>query len=129
VVALLDSFWIKAQLYSLRDIFTAQRSDLAQRFVGGTVYQAFLEATSHHRWHAPVDGVVVAACLVAGTYLGGADSEQLEPRGPCKSLDYITTTATRAISDTNCRGVSLVASVFVGMPEVSSCSIRIAEGR
>ncbi len=29
---------------------------LVDKFVGGTIYQAFLSALSYHRWHAPVSG-------------------------------------------------------------------------
>jgi phosphatidylserine decarboxylase len=31
----------------------------ASRFIGGTIYQAFLSSVSYHRWHAPVSGRVV----------------------------------------------------------------------
>lgn len=34
---------------------------LAEQFVGGTVYQAFLSALSYHRWHSPVSGKIVKA--------------------------------------------------------------------
>nr|WP_250454019.1 phosphatidylserine decarboxylase family protein [Caballeronia sp. ATUFL_M2_KS44] len=58
-VKLEDSFWIKSQPYSLKEIFTAKETALAKRFVGGSVYQAFLSAFYYHRWHAPVSGTVV----------------------------------------------------------------------
>jgi phosphatidylserine decarboxylase len=129
-----DAFWLKRQRYSLRDIFTARRSDLARTFVGGTVYQAFLSAYNYHRWHAPVDGVVVEAYLVRGTYYSDVASEHLDPSGPNNSQGYITAVAARAIIviDTELAGGSsgpgLVACVFVGMAEISSCMITVSLG-
>jgi phosphatidylserine decarboxylase len=36
--------------------------------VGGTVYQAFLDAWSYHKCHSPVSGKVLAAYKVPGAY-------------------------------------------------------------
>ncbi|RUS17691.1 Phophatidylserine decarboxylase-domain-containing protein, partial [Endogone sp. FLAS-F59071] len=58
-VNLLDTFWIKAQPYSLAHMMNNDPN--AKLFVGGTVYQGFLSATSYHRWHAPVSGKIVSA--------------------------------------------------------------------
>ncbi|XP_031472681.1 decarboxylase iboD-like [Nymphaea colorata] len=63
-----DRFWLKDQVYSLADMFGADREDLASLFEGGTVYQAFLSALFYHRWHSPVDGVVEDVYDIAGTY-------------------------------------------------------------
>jgi len=128
--ALLDAFWIKAQSYSLRDIFTARRSDLADQFIGGTVYQGFLNAYNYHRWHAPVDGIVVEAYSVGGTYYSDVASEHLDPSGPNNSQGYITAVAARAIIviDTRTPGLGLVACVFVGMAEISSCVVEVSPG-
>jgi phosphatidylserine decarboxylase len=48
-VKLHDEFWIKSQPCSRQEIFTASQHDLAQRFVGGSVYQAYLSAYNYHR--------------------------------------------------------------------------------
>jgi phosphatidylserine decarboxylase len=129
-VKLSDAFWVKTQPYSLRDIFTPARADLAGHFVGGTVYQAFLSAYCYHRWHAPVGGIVTDAYLVPGTYYADAPSAGLDPAGPNGSQGYITAMATRAIIviDTSIPGLGKVACVFVGMAEVSSCVIGVAIG-
>lgn len=52
-----DRFWLKGQPYSLHEMLDGD--DSVKRFVGGTVYQAFLSATDYHRWHAPIAGTVV----------------------------------------------------------------------
>ena len=33
-------------------------SESVEAFVGGTVYQACLDAHNYHRWHSPVSGTV-----------------------------------------------------------------------
>lgn len=53
-------FWIKAQPYSLMHMLA--HDELSEKFVGGTVYQAFLSAKSYHRWHAPVNGGGLIVC-------------------------------------------------------------------
>jgi len=122
-VKLSDTFWIKSQPYSLKDIFTAPKSSLAENFVGGTVYQAFLSAYNYHRWHAPVSGTIADIYLVSGTYYSEAESEGEDPAGPNDSEGYITTVATRMIIVIDCDDINLgkIACVFVGMAEVSSC--------
>ena len=130
-VKLEDRFWIKAQPYSLRDMFSAARTDLAEHFVGGTVYQAFLSAYNYHRWHAPVSGTVCDAYVVGGTYYADAPSEGLDPAGPNNSQGFITAVATRAmiVIDTGSDGLGKVACLFVGMAEISSCVIEARVGR
>ena len=129
-VKLRDSFWIKNQPYSLIDIFTAPRIDLAEKFAGGTVYQAFLSACNYHRWHAPVDGMITDTYLVPGTYYADAPSAGLDTGGPDKSQGFITAVAARAVVviDTGKRGLGQVACVFVGMAEVSSCVVEVRRG-
>ena len=126
-----DAFWLKAQPYSLRDIFSLERSDLAEHFVGGTVYQAFLNAYNYHRWHAPVSGTIVEAYNLPGTYYAEAPSEGLDPAGPNNSQGFITAIATRAVIviDTGVAGLGRVACVFVGMSEISSCILSVRAGR
>jgi phosphatidylserine decarboxylase len=39
-----------------------------RHFVGGTVYQAFLDPWCYHRWHSPVAGTIVKSYKLEGTY-------------------------------------------------------------
>jgi phosphatidylserine decarboxylase len=50
----LTRFWLRGQPYSLRDLLAGDAA--VERFVGGTVYQAFLSAVDYHRWHSPSAG-------------------------------------------------------------------------
>jgi phosphatidylserine decarboxylase len=118
-----DRFWIKSQPYSLEDMLAGDPS--VDRFVGGTVYQAFLSATNYHRWHSPVAGTVVRAFVQPGTYYSEADSEGKEATEPTNSQSYLAHVAARAIIviEADDPAIGLMAFVAVGMSEVSSCRI------
>lgn len=130
-VKLTDTFWIKSQPYSLLDIFTVPKTSLAENFVGGTVYQAFLSAYNYHRWHAPVSGTISDVYLIEGTYYSEAESEGQDPAGPNNSEGYITSVAARMVIVIDCEDKSLgkLACVFVGMAEVSSCISVVSVGQ
>lgn len=129
-----NRFWIKSQPYSL--IYMLSNDPLADKFVGGTVYQAFLSALSYHRWHSPVDGKIVKAYTIDGSYYSEAQSLQHGPEGfddsgPNRSQGYITEVATRAvvfIEANNCN-IGLMCFMAVGMAEVSTCEITVYEGQ
>lgn len=130
-VKLSDSFWIKSQPYSLQDIFTEPKKNLAELFVGGTVYQAFLSAYNYHRWHAPVSGRIVDIYSVEGTYYSEAEASGFDPAGPNDSQGYITAVAARMVIVIDCddRAIGKVGCVFVGMAEVSSCIGSVVIGQ
>jgi phosphatidylserine decarboxylase len=118
-----DRFWIKTQPYSLVDMLAGDES--VDEFVGGTVYQAFLSANNYHRWHSPVAGTVVRAFVQDGTYFSEADSEGEGATEPMNSQGYLAHVATRAVIviEADEPAIGLIAVVFVGMVEVSSCLI------
>lgn len=122
-VQLQDSFWIKSQPYSLRDMLAGDPA--CGLFVGGTVYQAFLSATNYHRWHSPVAGTIVRAFVQPGTYYSEADSEGADAVDPIDSQGYLAHVATRAIFliEADNPTIGLVGFIAVGMSEVSSCLI------
>ncbi|GCB05748.1 phosphatidylserine decarboxylase [Ralstonia sp. SET104] len=126
-----DAFWIKAQPYSLRDIFGPGKSHLAKHFAGGSVYQAFLSAYNYHRWHAPVAGTIRDTYHVDGTYYSCAESEGADPEGLNDSQGYSAAMAARAVITIACDDPALgtVGCVFVGMAEVSSCMIDVTPGQ
>ena len=124
-----DRFWIKSQPYSIQHMLG--NDPLAPLFAGGTVYQAFLSPLSYHRWHAPVDGTVVKAYVIDGTYFAEAASHGFDPAGPNDSQAFITEIATRALIfiEADSADVGLMCFLGVGMAEVSSCEITAYEGR
>ncbi|KAJ0418615.1 Phophatidylserine decarboxylase-domain-containing protein [Aspergillus carlsbadensis] len=137
-----DTFWIKSQPYSVYDMLA--HDELAEGFVGGTVYQAFLSALSYHRWHAPVSGKIVKAYVVDGTYyseplfegLWGSDKDStkensIDPDGEVMTQEYLTCVATRAVIfiESDNPAIGLMAFLGVGMCEVSTCDITVKEGQ
>lgn len=129
-VKLLDRFWIKSQPYSLREVLTSSDESLARKFIGGMVYQGYLSAYNYHRWHAPVDGMIVEAYNVDGTYYSDAESAGEDPGGLNDSQGYTTAVAARAVVviESPDPVIGEMACVFVGMAEVSSCQIVVRPG-
>ena len=130
-VKLHDRFWIKAQPYSLREIFTVSRQSLAERLVGGSIYQGYLSGFNYHRWHAPVNGRIREAFNVDGTYYSGIEAHGADPESLNESQGYTTAVAARAVIVIDCDDPSIgeVACVFVGMSEVSSCRVVALPGQ
>jgi phosphatidylserine decarboxylase len=131
-----DAFWIKGQPYSVQDMLA--NDPAAGDFVGGTIYQAYLNPFNYHRWHSPVSGTILKAVQVDGTYFSEAECEGEDPAGPNNSQAYITHVAARAIIHIKADDPKIGPMVVmpVGMAEVSSCVIdpkikagaRVAKG-
>jgi phosphatidylserine decarboxylase len=124
-----DQFWIKDQPYSLSHMMDGD--PLAQQFVGGTIYQAFLSAASYHRWHSPVSGRIVKTRLIDGSYYAQTPAVGFDAAGPNESQGYITQVASRGLVFIQADNpkIGLMAVLFVGMAEVSSNDITVYEGQ
>lgn len=132
-----DQFWVKGQPYSVYDMLG--QDELAQKFTGGTIYQAFLSALSYHRWHAPVSGTIKKAFNIDGTYyseplfetLGEPGNTSIDERGETVSQGYITHTATRSVIyiEADNPKIGLMAFLGVGMSEVSTCENTVEAGQ
>lgn len=130
-VSLQDTFWLKGQPYSLYHMLN--NDPKTSQFVGGGVYQAYLGTLSFHRWNAPVSGTVVSVEKVAGSYYsenlyqGYMNPDGPDPLAACESQPYISAVATRGIifilADNP--DIGLMAVVFIGMAEVSSCEFTV----
>jgi phosphatidylserine decarboxylase len=128
-VQLRDQFWIKDQPYSLAHMMADDA--LAQQFAGGTIYQAFLSATSYHRWHSPVSGRIVKTRVIDGSYYAQTPAVGFDPAGPNESQGYITQVASRGLVfiEADNPKIGLMAVMFIGMAEVSSNDITVYEGQ
>ncbi|KAK5948236.1 hypothetical protein OHC33_010784 [Knufia fluminis] len=136
-VKLRDKFWIKGQPYSIRDMLA--NDPLAEKFAGGTVYQAFLSALSYHRWHSPVSGTIKKAFVQDGTYfseplfegLGDPNTKEIDAHGISTGQGYLSALATRAIIfiEADNPAIGLMAFIGIGMDEVSTCEITVKEGQ
>lgn len=127
-----DRFWLKGQPYSLEHMLA--NDDLATRFAGGTVFQAFLCALDYHRWHSPVKGTIVKVTRVPGAYYAESPAHGFPNPDPSASTDsqgYITTVASRALIfiKADNADIGLMCFMAVGMAEVSTCEIRVSPGQ
>jgi phosphatidylserine decarboxylase len=130
-----DRFWVKGQPYSVVDILS--QDPLAEQFVGGTIYQAFLSALSYHRWHSPVSGTIRKSYVVDGTYYSEPLFEDFnqdkgaDPQGLSVSQEYLSAVATRAIMfiEADNPKIGLMAFLGIGMTEVSTCEVTVKEGQ
>ena len=124
-----DFFWIKNQRYSLS--FILNMSPLAQKFYGGTVYQAYLSATSYHRWHSPVSGIIHKTELVDGSYFSQTVNIEYDPESPNILQGYLAHVAARGIIyiQADNEHIGLMCFVSIGMSEVSSNEITVKEGQ
>ncbi len=119
-----DRFWVKEQPYSLHDLLAGDES--AAQFVGGSVYQAYLDAHNYHRWHSPISGTIRKAFVRDGTYYSEAESEGENVDGMKPSQGYLAHVATRAVIliESDDPAIGLVCLMPVGMVEVSSCVVH-----
>ena len=119
-----DDFWVKGQWYSLRHMLN--EDELAEKFVGGTIYQAFLSALNYHRWHSPVKGRVIKAYKIPGTYYSATRNVGIDEASPDLSQGYICQVAARAVIfiEAASPAIGLMCFVAVGMSEVSTCEIN-----
>ncbi|MCP4148696.1 MAG: phosphatidylserine decarboxylase family protein, partial [bacterium] len=122
-------FWIKGQPYSLEHMMA--HDPLVDQFVHGTVYQAFLSAKNYHQWHSPVNGTVLKAYNVPGTYYSESLENRHDEAGPNDSQGYITSVAARALIfiESDDPRIGLMCFMAVGMAEVSTCDIAVYEGQ
>ncbi|KAF5364361.1 hypothetical protein D9756_001112 [Leucocoprinus leucothites] len=129
-----DTFWVKGEPYSLRDML--HNDPRASQFANGTIYQGWLAGRNYHRWHSPVNGTIVSVESVDGTYyaisptLGFNATEHPDPVGDGISQAFMTNVATRTIFfiEADNKDIGLMAYVTVGMVEVSSCTPTVKAG-
>jgi phosphatidylserine decarboxylase len=125
----MDRFWIKEQPYSLA--FMLDHDPSVKKFVGGTIYQAYLSALSYHRWHSPISGRIVKTKLIDGSYYAQVPSLGFDPVSPNGSQGYLTAVAARGLIliEADNPDIGLMALLFVGMGDVSSNEITVYEGQ
>ena len=123
-------FWIKSQPYSLEHMLA--NDPLVDEFVGGTVYQGFLNVYNYHRWHSPVSGKIIKAYVQDGTYYSESLAGGYDNKGDTDvSQAYLTQVATRAIIFIKADNpdIGLMCFLAVGMVEISTCEITVCEGQ
>ena len=110
-----STFWIKSQPYSLQHMLN--NDSITESFVGGTVYQYYLDIYYYHRWHVPVDGTIQKAYVAEGSYYAWAPSVGYDPIVDFYSQPYVTNVANRAIIfiKADAPDIGVVALVMIGL--------------
>ncbi|KAF9041826.1 phosphatidylserine decarboxylase [Hymenopellis radicata] len=124
-----DTFWLKGEPYSL--IHMLNNDEYAPQFVGGTVFQGFLQVTGYHRWQSPVAGTVKKIVTVPGTYFAQSPAVIGQDDNPyLRSLSFITAITTRMLIFIESENplIGLMCFVALGMTEVSTCEATVQEG-
>jgi phosphatidylserine decarboxylase len=123
-----DKFWLKDQKYSLAEMFDADKLPPSEQqyykdhFIGGTVFQGFLNPWCYHRWRSPVSGVVERVRKVGNSYYAGNPSLSFHlAESYIASTPLLTMTSVRQIYIINADNPNIgrVAVIEIGMAEVS----------
>ncbi|KAJ7138178.1 phosphatidylserine decarboxylase-domain-containing protein, partial [Mycena epipterygia] len=127
-----DTFWLKGEPYSLLDILN--HDELAAQFVGGTVFQGFLQVTGYHRWHSPAAAVVKKIVEVPGTYFCQSPATLNQPNDTnpyLHSLAFLTALSTRMLIfvEADNPRIGMFCFIAVGMAEVSTTESTVTEGQ
>jgi phosphatidylserine decarboxylase len=130
-VNLFDQFWIKGEPYSLHHMLN--NHPLADEFVGGTVFQGFLEVTGYHRWHSPCDGAIKEIVSVPGSYFvqSPATLNDTDSNPYLRSLSFITAITARMLVfiQADDPAIGLMCFVALGMTEISTCEATVVAGQ
>ena len=118
-------FWLKSQPYSLHDMLAGDEHYI-NKYIGGTVYQAFLNPFNYHRWHSPIDGTIEKAFVQPGYYFVQSESVGEDPSIQDGSEAFLTNIQTRALIYIKADHAPLgtVCVMPTGMVEISSCNIH-----
>jgi len=118
-------FWIKSQPYSLHDMLAGDEH-YVNKYVGGTVYQAFLNPFNYHRWHSPIDGTIEKAFVQPGYYFVQSEDVGEDPTIQDGSEGFLTNIQTRALIyiKADHKPLGTVCVMPTGMVEISSCNIH-----
>lgn len=129
-----NKFWIKGEPYSLYHML--HDDPLSPEFVGGTVYQAYLSHLRYHRWHSPVDGMILKIVTVPGTYyalspaLGFEADPEPDPyaHGYSQACSASIAARTLIFIRADNTSIGLMCFIAIGMAETSSCEATVMEG-
>ena len=127
-------FWIKGQPYDIK--FMLGDDPLAEKFIGGTVYQGFLSVFSYHRYHSPVDGEIVKAFVEDGSYFSFPQINEAEGfedpiTAAMKSQPYFSEVQTRGIVIIKADNpyIGIMCFIAIGMTEVSTTELIVYPGQ
>ncbi len=124
-----DRFWVKSQPYSLKHMLAGD--SLFRRFLGGTVYQSFLDGRNYHRFWSPIAGSVKKIVHIEGLMFSNAEAAGADLTAGTYSQGYMSCVNTRTLvflESTN-PAIGMVCLMAIGISEVSSISMSVRKGQ
>ena len=129
-VQLKSRFWLKDMPYDLIGIFGAKYKQFPHYFVGGSIFQSYLDPFNYHCYNAPVNGTIIVADVLEGAYF-----PQLvwlydipDSGAGTLSLPWLTEVNARGILVINTATIGKVCLIAIGMGEVSSVNWDVSVG-
>lgn len=126
-----DAFWLKSQVYSLGNLLN-QNEDFVERFVGGTVYQTYVNGGADwHGFSSPINGKVLHTEIVRGYAWTESDVVGPDPMSGPYSQGWAAGVATRGLIyiDSGDSKLGVVCVVPIGLTEVSSLQNFVEAGQ
>ncbi|KAJ7098609.1 phosphatidylserine decarboxylase [Mycena belliarum] len=128
----MDTFWLKGEPYSLRHMLN--NDEFVPQFLGGTVFQGFLQVHGYHRWHAPVAGTIKKIEVVPGAYFCQSPATLHQPNESSPyihCLAFLSAVNTRMLLflEADNPRIGLVCVMMIGMAEVSTAEATVAVGQ
>lgn len=120
---------VKGDIYSLSSMLGIVSTSIKKKFIGGTLLQGYLSAENYHRYHSPVEGKLIFAAVIPGTYFFVNDYQKKNKNIFCgqdqvmQSQGFLSNIQTRAVYIFKTKKIGYVAFIAVGMTEVSSCIV------
>lgn len=128
-VARSDRFWIKSQPYALEHMLAGH--PWTRRFLGGTIYQSFLDGRNYHRFWSPVAGSVRAIVPIEGLMFSNAEAVGTDLTAGTYSQAYMSCVNTRTLVflESDDPAIGMVCLIAVGISEVSSIALSVRVGQ
>ena len=143
-VKAMNEFWLKDEPYSLEHMLAGH---YIKEFMGGTVFQGFLEVTGYHHWLSLVTGTIEKIVPIEGTYFaqspaifnGNYYGSSPPIPGPDLAMNpflwllfFITSLTTRLLVfiQSDLENIGLMCFIAIRMTEILMCvlSENIKEG-
>jgi len=113
--------WIKGEKFTIEGLLASRATDLAAKYVSGSLTICRLAPQDYHRWHWPVSGKVTKITKIDGALL------TVNPIAVNRNVDVFTTNK-RQIIEIATESFGTVVMIAVGAMMVGSIHLLVEEG-